>query len=195
MTLPDLPNFLCQIVQVPLGLPSKVLDYMEEELDKTCKLEDLKAGGNLDYAVRDCRGAALYPDQWVAAMLSNVVREINEKFFRYDLTHWADYIQYTVYDTQGSHYKWHCDAKNSYNQGTSEKVTNIRKLSISVVLSDPNSYEGGELQFHNINSLHSCKPERGTAIIFPSTTPHRVRPLKSGVRKSIVGWMGGPPWK
>ena len=43
--------------------------------------------------------------------------------------------------------------------------------------------------------MKTFKPQMGDAIIFPSTTRHRVRPLKSGKRISLVGWYGGPAFR
>ena len=77
------------------------------------------------------------------------------------------------------------------------------KLSCSFMLSDPNDYEGGELQFvlHKGKSFDfkpyfkSYKPEQGSIVVFPSWLPHRVRPVKSGTRKSLVAWVHGPLFK
>ena len=73
----------------------------------------------------------------------------------------------------------------------------IRKLSISLILSDPSEYEGGEFQIMHMGDkkMTTMKPPMGTAIIFSSTTRHRVRPIKSGKRISLVGWYGGPPFR
>ena len=37
--------------------------------------------------------------------------------------------------------------------------------------------------------------QRGTVIMFDSRTPHRVRKVKSGLRKSLVGWVCGPRFR
>ncbi|WP_299006958.1 hypothetical protein [uncultured Tenacibaculum sp.] len=36
--------------------------------------------------------------------------------------------------------------------------------------------------------------EKGTIIVFPSFMMHCVTPITKGVRKSIVGWVAGPPY-
>jgi PKHD-type hydroxylase len=54
-------------------------------------------------------------------------------------------------------------------------------LSATVFLSDPASYEGGELTIH-IGRALSFKGRPGDAIVYPSTTLHEVRPVLSGVR-------------
>ena len=77
-----------------------------------------------------------------------------------------------------------------------EGIEMERKLSISLLLSEPDEYEGGELQFSYYHKNHgTVKPPAGTGIIFPAWLPHRVKPVKSGIRRSLVGWMDGPLFK
>jgi PKHD-type hydroxylase len=69
-------------------------------------------------------------------------------------------------------------------------------LSISVQLSDPSEYEGGDLQF----SLYGdrtviAEKEQGTMVIFPSYMRHRVTPVTRGTRRSLVTWITGPPFR
>ena len=72
----------------------------------------------------------------------------------------------------------------------------VRKLSFSLQLSDPEDYTGGEVQFmDNGRKTYFAPKQRGTLIMFDSRTPHRVRKVKSGMRKSLVGWVVGPRWR
>ena len=52
---------------------------------------------------------------------------------------------------------------------------------------------GGELEFMSVKG--DVSQVRGTAVIFPSFLVHRVAPVISGVRKSLVSWISGPPFK
>ena len=85
------------------------------------------------------------------------------------------------------------------NHGENIAILNgeyIRKLSFSIQLSDPEDYEGGELEFNVNNEERFFAPnKKGTVIIFDSRIQHRVLEVKSGVRKSLVGWVVGPRWK
>ena len=130
-------------------------------------------------------------DNWIAGMMAHFVHSANQHFFNFDLTNWSENIQYTEYNGPGSKYNWHSDLHPStYGEG-------MRKLSISLMLTSPDEYEGGELQIIHTErkEMVSFRPALGSAIIFPSTSLHRVRPLKSGKRISLVGWMGGPNFK
>ena len=72
----------------------------------------------------------------------------------------------------------------------------VRKLSFTLQLSDPDEYEGGNVQLIDESGKSYIAPrQRGTIILFDSRTQHRVIKVKKGVRKSIVGWVLGPRWR
>lgn len=71
-----------------------------------------------------------------------------------------------------------------------------RKLSVVVQLSEPDRYQGGDLQLERF--VHPNPEElrsRGAMIVFPSILFHRVTPITKGERSSLVGWMEGPHWR
>jgi PKHD-type hydroxylase len=78
----------------------------------------------------------------------------------------------------------------------------IRKLSMTVNLTDPKNYKGGNLKFdfgpHAARGrYHTCTEirPRGSVIVFPSDRYHQVTPITSGTRYSLVMWTLGAPWK
>ena len=80
----------------------------------------------------------------------------------------------------------------------------MRKLSVTVSLSNPEDYEGGLLEFDlrnideiNTNNIIKCKEilPKGSIVVFPSYTWHRVSPVTSGTRLSLVQWNLGPGFK
>ena len=62
-------------------------------------------------------------------------------------------------------------------------------LSFTLFLSDPASYEGGELAIETAAGETAVKPAAGDLILYPSTTLHRVRPVTAGERMACVGWI------
>lgn len=144
-----------------------------------------------DHSYRKSRIAWLPIDHWISGMMAHLIRTANDAYFKFDITNWAGKIQYTVYDRENDYYDWHLD----YLPSNLRPGQDVRKLSISLLLSDPSEYEGGELQFSDVKRNQKLKPNLGDAIIFSSLTKHRVRPIKSGIRKSLVGWYAGPLWK
>ena len=65
-----------------------------------------------------------------------------------------------------------------------------RVLSATLQLSSPGNYTGGELL---VGDGPSRRPSaaRGTLVVFPSYALHTVRPVRSGVRYSLVIWLDG----
>ena len=166
----------------------KCSDYQLED----SRVFDNDQNENIDYRYRISKHCWLATDNWIGGIMKHCIESANQSLFNFDLTKWTDKIQYTVYDEEGSHYKWHYDiAKSSIDKET------VRKLSISLLLSSPDDYEGGELQLllPGETVMKTFKPRLGDAIIFSSMTRHRVRPIKSGKRISLVGWYGGPAFR
>lgn len=125
-------------------------------------------------------------NEWVYDKLSAASIQANSNRYKFEITGFQTELQLASYGPQ-QFFEWHMDF------GTGN-VSN-RKLSISVQLSDPDEYEGGELQFMINQNIFTATKEKGTAIIFPSFGLHRVTPVTKGVRKSIVGWISGPPYR
>lgn len=70
-----------------------------------------------------------------------------------------------------------------------------RKLTVIVQLSDPvANYDGGDLKLYGVDPEPDAAAMRalGTAIIFPSSADHELRPVTAGVRFSLAGWVEGP---
>lgn len=62
-------------------------------------------------------------------------------------------------------------------------------ISITVFLSDPNSYDGGELIIEDTYGQKSIKLAQGDAILYPSTSTHRVTPVTKGRRLASFFWI------
>jgi PKHD-type hydroxylase len=62
-------------------------------------------------------------------------------------------------------------------------------LSMTLFLSPPSSYEGGELVFETTQGQEAFKLEAGSMIVYPTTTLHRVEPIRKGVRLAAVAWV------
>lgn len=131
----------------------------------------------------------LFPNDvtsWIFGRLAEAIAQINEQFFRFDLTGMEQGLQFTRYEAPGQHYHWHVD------RGF---LTPTRKLSVSLQLSDPTNYKGGDLEFKFGKADTRVRRERGMATFFPSYTLHRVKPVTEGTRYSLVAWISGPPFK
>lgn len=126
---------------------------------------------------------------WLYRALGRLAADLNAKYFGFDLFGFIDSLQYTVYHgspEKPGHYDWHMDM--------GLKTDAPRKLSVVVPLSDPEDYEGGELEFEGISTKKVDKTP-GHVHAFPSWCLHRVTPVTRGTRRTLVGWIAGPQFR
>jgi PKHD-type hydroxylase len=195
-------------------LPEDIVDIIEKDLTKNydSQMSDSKLHGDtLNKDKRTSQNAWIPSSHWTAGFIWHYVQRSNRENFLYDLRNIdGENMQYTQYSV-GDFYGWHNDAglttaykpQSSGNRidGLAEDFVNenielVRKLSFVLQLSDPDDYEGGNLQLLNEHNKSYIAPrKRGSMILFDSRTQHRVLKVTKGVRKSLVGWCVGPRWK
>lgn len=120
---------------------------------------------------------------WLFHGLWEKVKIINDQRYQFQLTGFLENLQLTLYPP-GGHYIWHED--------NMEPKFTTRKLSLSLQLSAADSYEGGELV---IFPNERPPKTRGTIAFFPSFATHKVEPVKTGERYSLVAWVTGEPFR
>ena len=147
-------------------------------------------------------------DKWIYKEIHPFIHRANKEAdwnFEWD---WSESCQFTKYGV-GQHYGWHCDSWDKPYDKPDDLNSHgkIRKLSVTVSLSDPSEYEGGNLEFDFRNqvdweknkkkAIHSCTEirPRGSVIVFPSFCWHRVAPVTRGTRYSLVIWNLGYPFR
>tara|TARA_Y100000768_G_scaffold30720_1_gene20312 strand:- start:888 stop:1484 length:597 start_codon:yes stop_codon:yes gene_type:complete len=129
---------------------------------------------------------------WLYEKLANYAAEANN-IWNFDLVTMPEQIQYTEYlASNDGKYEWH--------QDIGPGMGSLRKVSITVQLSEPNEYEGGDLELYLGGSFEKPNIEKsprkaGCVFIFPSYLMHRVAPVTKGTRKSFVLWLGGGHYK
>jgi PKHD-type hydroxylase len=126
--------------------------------------------------------------RWFMDRIGNQVMQLNRDYFGLDL--WGfESAQYTVYtdEGKGSMYDWHVDMMGKGNTGQ-------RKLSLVMQLSNSQDYEGGELWLHGATQQIVPK-QKGLMVLFPSFILHRVTPVTSGLRRTLVAWVLGPQYR
>jgi len=123
---------------------------------------------------------------WLFEKLGQAVSQLNSDYFRFDLTGFGENLQLTNYDqSENGMYGWH--------QDYGSKIS--RKLSLSVQLTDPSEYEGGNLQIMTTGAPVNVPKQRGLIVAFPSYVLHQVTPVTQGSRQSLVAWISGPAFK
>ena len=135
-------------------------------------------------------------DNEINELAWHFLREANKIQFNYNLEYFQA-IQFAEYK-DGGFYGWHQDASGI------DPDNETRKLSLTLVLSNPDNFEGGELQFYNggrpMEDMGEITGEQvtndikaqGSVVVFDSRDWHRVTPVTKGVRHSIVCWTVGP---
>ena len=111
----------------------------------------------------------------------------NGNHFGFEGMRLTEVAQFTHY-IKGGFYNWHMD-----NEVIGKNQPPVRKISMTLLLSDPSTFEGGELEF--MHKGKKAKLKQGQAIFFASWLQHRVIPVTKGERSSLVMWFGGPPFK
>jgi PKHD-type hydroxylase len=87
----------------------------------------------------------------------------------------------------GGHYGNHID--NAIQRDVARQ-TNVRTdVSITVFINAPEDYDGGELTVEDMYGTHEVKLPAGDAIIYPSTSLHRVEPVTRGTRLAAITWV------
>ena len=195
-------------------IPSDIVDSIEKDLSVNYEqnMEQSRLVGNgIDLGKRNSQNTWVPAHHWISGFCWHYVNKANQENFLYDVSNIdCNSIQFTKYE-EGQHYGWHNDAgilalskpsfdgKNNSLIATdflNQKAELIRKLSFVLQLSDPEDYDGGNLQLLNEEGNSYFAPrKKGTMIVFDSRTQHRVLKVKRGVRKSLVGWVVGPRWK
>lgn len=148
----------------------------------------LGSGATSQIRITQTAALSVKPDtRWIYDRMLAVIRKVNSQVYQFQLEGFAEAFQYTVYHgNEAGHYDWHID------WGPNPAP---RKLSASVQLTDPNLYDGCDLEFNGARGLEVAPRDRGAVIVFPSFIQHRVTRCTRGTRKAIVAWTAGPQFK
>lgn len=183
--LPEFAEFLCSEGAMLPHEINQINQFWDDRLSAEAELE----GGVLKN--KELRKSSVIginageQKDWIFDRMHSVIQEAN-RYYHFDLSGFYEPLQLAQYAV-GDFFDWHLD----FGAGASSN----RKLSLSVQLSDPDSYEGGDLEFRINNTVVKAPRTQGMMIIFPSFIMHRVTEITKGTRRSIVGWVSGPAYR
>lgn len=177
--------------------------FSQDELSKITTIGDAKTlsdatvglndnGGILDVDIRRSRVSWMTYDDvpWLYDKLGFIARQLNGQYFQFDLTGFHEDLQYTTYQSSNEgFYDWHID------KGYVENGSPPRKLSMVVLLSKEDEYEGGDLELLTSREAVKLDKTQGVVHVFPSFVLHRVTPVTAGTRRSLVVWLVGPKFR
>lgn len=158
------------------------------EIGNSLRAEEGQTFSNRGKQIRDSNISWLLPTAettWIFKKLEQIVIGMNREYFGFELHGLIEPIQFTRYTEPGGKYKKHQDCGSQL----------IRKLSITIQLSDPNTYQGGDLLIYSGETPTFTNKKQGTITAFPSYMLHEVTPVTKGTRYSLVCWVSGPSFK
>ena len=145
-----------------------------------------------DLNIRDSYTHFLNED-WINKEIFFLVQETNKAIRNFDIS-FAEHVQFTKYQLN-QYYGWHSDDNHAYKNKD-------RKLSVIISLNDSKNYTGGDVLLKDMsaiseNEVFKCDQLKntGTVIVFPSLILHKVMPITSGTRYSLVNWIVGDQFK
>ena len=181
-------------------LEEKALNTVEKIINDYSKLKwgDAVIHPDNTSLVRHCKTCFLNYYQELDNLFGILVEDFNRNHsgWNYDIE-CMESIQLTHY-FEHDFYDWHVDKLPKHI--IKNDVSYNRKISATVWLNDPEEYEGGEFDIEIKGPREdirydTLKSPKGSIVIFPSDNWHRVRPVTSGVRKSLVIWFQGPSFR
>jgi PKHD-type hydroxylase len=119
--------------------------------------------------------------------IRHVTKQANTFIYDFDLLGIIDQDFPQIYRySKDNYYNWHTDIN---------VMSPSRKITFIINLSNKDSYEGGEIEFLNIDTSEYNVSEQGYCLIFPSYIPYRINEVKSGNKFIIVGHIHGALFK
>jgi|TARA_B100001093_G_C26858955_1_gene1028902 PKHD-type hydroxylase len=187
------------------GLPRDLCDELNEEIMNKVPPTDGEIGaGTEGIKETNTRNSIL---RWVTSetpqlwdktlnLIMPYVVGTNRTNFGVDISGGCNEIQHTEYQ-EGQHYTWHMDSDFAPLEVVKSRIAYDRKLSVTIQLTHEDNYDGGDLEIfeRELNLPKHLVRQQGTVIIFPSFIQHRVTPVTSGIRHSLVTWIEGTPWR
>ena len=194
--IPKMPRWQSYIATTtnPMFTPEQC--KMIIDMGHRCKPEEAKVGGGKSGKYDTKKRVTTI--SWIPfkklpqmyGIIENQLSIINLNHFGFEGMQLTEPAQFTVYPKKGF-YDWHMDLSAFSQDGQNP----IRKISMTLLLSDPSEFTGGDLLFGDLGEHKSLPLKQGQAIFFASFLRHKVAPVKKGIRKSLVMWFGGPPFK
>ena len=195
---------------IPPKICDDIIKYGLDQQEQTALTGNLKSDKELtdketkDLSKKRKSNVVWMNDKWIYKEIHPYIHQANANAgwnFEWDFSESCQFTKYKL----NQFYDWHCDSWNKPYDKPDDPNSHgkIRKLSATVSLSDETEYEGGDFEFDfrssedGSNQPQVCKEIRpkGSVVVFPSFVWHRVNPVTSGTRYSLVIWNLGWPFK
>ena len=157
---------------------SKEVDSIVEYGDSLILEEGRVKDERVDHSIRNSKIAWIHPKKETLWLFSKAIKVFQSSLPFSTLQS----FQYTVYFDKG-HYDFHRDI------GGNDPVQKAR-VNVGVLqLSDPGNYKGGVLQIKlEDGEVIDVMKNKGMTTTFPINLLHKVSPVTSGIRKTLIMW-------
>jgi PKHD-type hydroxylase len=119
--------------------------------------------------------------------IRSVTKKANDEIYDFNLLGIIDQDFPQVFKySEKEYYDWHFDLNI---------MMPSRKITFIINLTDPAEYQGGVIEFLNIDTADANINEQGSCLIFPSYIPYRINPIKKGIKHILVGHIHGALFK
>lgn len=123
------------------------------------------------------------PDGFPFMNIRDITKQANDEVYDFRLLGIIDQDFPQIYKyEEGDYYDYHLDIS---------PMATTRKISFIVNLTDPETYEGGEVEFLNTDTSTSNLNDQGSILIFPSFLPYKIGKVTSGEKRVIIGCIHG----
>ncbi len=163
------------------------------KLANSVRLPNAKNGVVPDYHQADLWSINYTEEtKWLWERVVKNLTAVNENYFGFEVYGIIEPLQLLCYDAtksekgEGDRHELHIDNAHPFS---------CRKISFSLELSDPDTYQGGEFNVYASETTMDFPNSRGTMIMFPSFFLNEVKPIIKGKRWALVGWISGPQFR
>lgn len=175
------------LIRILSALTAEQVAHCRQELERAKWADGRHSAGYLSQAVKS--NAQLPDDDPIARKLCEIILVALEKNALFTAAALPLKVLPPLFNrySDGQSYGAHIDGAIRPIAGTSHRVRT--DLSATLFLSDPESYDGGELVVQDTFGERSTKLPAGEMVLYPGTSVHRIEPVTHGVRLAAFFWI------
>jgi PKHD-type hydroxylase len=177
------------LIHIPQLLKLEELNQIDSLLEKSRFVDGAKTASLAAKSVKNNLQIDIKDNNTLPQLqaIVNAVLQINPLFQIVALPKQIYPIVFSKY-SEGMTYGWHVDSPQMGNPAVQNSVIRT-DLAMTIFLSEPDTYEGGELLIQGSQGITAYKPAKGDAVVYPCMYLHCVNPITRGERRAAVTWI------
>jgi PKHD-type hydroxylase len=172
------------LIHIPQLLTSEELTQIDTLIESSLFVDGAKTASLAAQSVKNNLQIDKNDTQTLPQLQSIILRAL-ETSPLFQITTLPKHIYPIIFSkySEGMTYGWHVD---SPQMGSPAIRTD---LAMTIFLSDPSTYQGGELLIQGSQGVTAYKPNKGDAVVYPCMYLHCVNPITQGERRAAVTWI------